>query len=169
MFPRLSTACFRYLRSSHSRLTPRSHNNTTKPIYKPFISKTITSHLMMNFSTFFGGNATFGNINKEELKQKIKSKEEFFLIDVRQPQEIQVNGSIETSHNIPLGEVAPAFQLSHDDFEDKYGFEKPSEGDTVIFYCKAGGRSSSAANIISNLGYKNVINYSGSYDDWSSN
>lgn len=166
MITRVSRLSYQNLKRKYHILVNRKPNIN---LYKKS-NRTSLINTSMNFiRSFFSPNpSSVKLINKNELKDMIEKKEDFFLIDVREPHEIQANGAIETSHNIPIGQIVKAFQLNHDDFEEKYGFEKPSENDTVIFYCKAGGRSASAAELVSSLGYRNVINYSGSYDDWSS-
>ena len=47
-----------------------------------------------------------------------------------------------------------AFKMPPEDFKDKFGRDKPSENDVVIFYCKMGGRALKAANSAIGLGYK---------------
>lgn len=104
-------------------------------------------------------------IDKKELRGLLTRKEEFYLLDVREPEELK-EGFIETSRNIPLGEIGTAFRLNEKEFEERYKFEKPSKKDMVVLYCKAGGRSTDASNTLSSLGYSNLYNYVGSYNDW---
>lgn len=52
------------------------------------------------------------------------------------------------------------------EFEDKFGFEKPKAEQELIFYCKAGVRSSAAAQLAQQVGYQNVGEYRGSWLDW---
>ena len=63
-----------------------------------------------------------------------------------------------------------ALFLPADEFEDVFGFEKPEkDGREVVFYCKAGIRSSSAARLAKEAGWKKVGEYPGSYMDWAKN
>lgn len=59
--------------------------------------------------------------------------------------------------------------MSEEDFETKFGFQRPGEKDEVIFYCKAGVRSRQAALLAGQarpqFGGK-VGNYNGSWLDW---
>lgn len=110
-------------------------------------------------------NPKYHVIDKKGVKSLLTTKEGFYLIDVREPEELK-QGFIETSRNIPVGQVFQAFQLDDKDFEDKYKFEKPPKTAKVVVYCKAGGRSTDAANTLSSLGYTNLYNYVGSYNDW---
>ena len=56
--------------------------------------------------------------------------------------------------------------ISEEDFEDRFGFDKPSMAKEVVFYCKAGVRSSAAAKLANQSGYKRVGEYRGSWLDW---
>lgn len=55
------------------------------------------------------------------------------------------------------------------EFEDRFGFEKPSADKEVVFYCKSGVRSSAAAQLAQQLGYQKVAEYRGSWLDWEKN
>lgn len=57
--------------------------------------------------------------------------------------------------------------LPGDEFEDRFGFSKPSADSEVVFYCKSGVRSSAAAQLAQQVGYKNVAEYRGSWLDWT--
>nr|POE53787.1 thiosulfate sulfurtransferase rdl2, mitochondrial [Quercus suber] len=87
------------------------------------------------------------------------------LIDVREPSEVQ-EGRIPTAINIPIKSQPDALFLPAHEFEDRFGFSKPSADQEVVFYCKAGVRSSAAAQLAQQVGYKNVSEYRGSWMDW---
>jgi rhodanese-related sulfurtransferase len=55
------------------------------------------------------------------------------------------------------------------EFEDKFGVEKPTADQELVFYCKAGVRSSAAAGLAKQVGYENVGEYRGSWLEWSKN
>ena len=59
--------------------------------------------------------------------------------------------------------------LPAEEFEDRFGFEKPATDKEVVFYCKAGIRSSAAAKLASDNGYAKVGEYRGSWLDWTKN
>jgi rhodanese-related sulfurtransferase len=59
--------------------------------------------------------------------------------------------------------------LPAEEFEDRFGFQKPTADTEVIFYCKSGVRSSAAAQLARQVGYKNVAEYRGSWLDWAKN
>jgi adenylyltransferase/sulfurtransferase len=89
----------------------------------------------------------------KELKRRIDAKDDFFLLDVREPNEFQI-GRIPGSTLIPLGEVPQRVT------------EIPRDKEIVV-HCKMGGRSAKAAAFLRQQGYKNVKNLKGGILDWS--
>ena len=104
-------------------------------------------------------------ITKEELEKLINSTEDYRLIDVREPEEIESYGAIPTSKNIPLGEIVNAFNLPIGEFEIKYSFSF-NKDTKLIFYCRSGGRSAQASELVSKKGC-NTFNFKGSILEWS--
>jgi 3-mercaptopyruvate sulfurtransferase SseA len=49
----------------------------------------------------------------------------------------------------------------------KYMFSKPMLKQNMIFYCRSGKRSATAAELASSLDYSNIRNYKGSWLEWS--
>lgn len=47
--------------------------------------------------------------------------------------------------------------------------DKVSKDKTVIIHCQGGDRASIGYSLLAKAGYKNVLNYSGSYNDWIAN
>src|SRR5688500_1379665 len=89
----------------------------------------------------------------EELKRKIDAKEDFFLLDVREPNASQI-GKIPGSTLSPLGELPQRAN------------EIPRAKE-IIVHCKMGGRSAKAAAFLRTQGYTNVKNLKGGITDWS--
>lgn len=87
------------------------------------------------------------------------------LIDVREPAEFAA-GAIPSAINVPFNSQPDGFFLPADEFEDRFGVEKPSAEQEVVFYCKSGVRSTAASLVAGRVGYKNVGNYKGSWLDW---
>ncbi len=92
-------------------------------------------------------------IDVNELKRKIDAKDDFYLLDVREPNEFKI-GRIPGSTLIPLGEVPQRFQ------------EIPKDKEIVV-HCKMGGRSAKAAAFLRQQGFKTVKNLKGGITDWS--
>lgn len=86
-------------------------------------------------------------VTVQELKQKLDNKEDFQLIDVREPHEAEaasINGEL-----IPMGDVM--------DNLDKISRTKP-----VIIHCRSGARSGAIVKALeSQHGYTNVYNLKG--------
>ena len=74
------------------------------------------------------------------------------LIDVREPHEYEAN-SIPTAINLPITSQPDALLLTEEEFQDRFGFAKPPLNKEMVFFCKAGVRSSAAAGIARQAGY----------------
>ena len=91
-------------------------------------------------------------VTVSELKQMMDNKEDFQLIDVREPHEAdiaQIGGEL-----IPMGEVMA-------------NLDKISKDKKVVVHCKAGGRSGAIVNALQSQGYNNVYNLKGGILAWS--
>lgn len=86
--------------------------------------------------------------------------------DVREPEELASTGWIPTAINIPIASCPDALYFPPDEFEEQLGFAKPDEDKEVVFYCKAGVRSSAAAGMALQYGYQRVGEYRGSWLEW---
>ncbi|EJF66513.1 Rhodanese-like protein [Dichomitus squalens] len=106
-------------------------------------------------------------ITYEELKPKTtQPSPDKYLIDVREPDEV-LQGSIPSAVNLPLSQLATALHLPPEQFKEKYGFEKPRPNQEVTFYCRSGVRSTSASDVAKRNGYTNILNYKGSWLEWT--
>jgi len=94
-----------------------------------------------------------GEIDSPDVKKMIDAKEDFILLDVREPHEYQI-AKIPTSILIPLGQL-PA-RLS----------ELPKDAN-IVCQCKSGVRSAKAVDILKQNGYTNVRNMKGGILGWS--
>lgn len=92
-------------------------------------------------------------ITVQELKEKIDNKEDFQLIDVREPFEYEMSNI--KGENIPLANVV--LEAS-----------KISKDKQVIMQCRSGKRSAAAAQQLEQLGYTNVYNLEGGIIAWAS-
>lgn len=87
-------------------------------------------------------------------------------LDVREPVELFETGKIPGAINIPITSAVQSFHISEEDFEDMYGFQRPSKDKELMFYCKAGVRARAAAGLAKHAGWENVGSYPGSWLDW---
>jgi len=101
--------------------------------------------------------------------KKTKDGRPSYLIDVREPGELQSTGRIPGAINIPITTAVQSFHISNEDFEDMYGFERPPKDAHLVFYCKAGVRAKSAAGLAVHAGWESVGEYPGSWLDWEKN
>jgi adenylyltransferase/sulfurtransferase len=86
------------------------------------------------------------------LKQRLDRGDRLRIIDVREPNEYQIN-RIPASDLIPLGEVPR-----------RYAELDPQE-ETVVL-CKMGARSARAADFLRSVGFKRVLNLRGGILEW---
>ncbi len=91
-------------------------------------------------------------ITSVELKQRLDKGDKLHIIDVREPNEYQIN-RIPGSQLIPLGEIPR-----------RYAELNPE--DEFIIQCKMGGRSAKAADYLRSVGFKRVLNLKGGILDW---
>jgi rhodanese-related sulfurtransferase len=89
--------------------------------------------------------------------------------DTREPGELQSTGRIPGAINIPVSSQSDAWFISDEEFEDRFGFERPEKDTELVMYCKAGVRSRAAAGLARQAGWESVGEYEGSWLDWSKN
>lgn len=91
-------------------------------------------------------------ITVQELKSMRDRKEEFVLLDVREPREY-AKARIEGSTLIPLGFL-----------ESRLG--ELDKNAKLVVHCKSGGRSASAVALLRERGY-DAVSLAGGIDEWS--
>jgi adenylyltransferase/sulfurtransferase len=91
-------------------------------------------------------------ITPVDLKKKLDAGETPFILDVREPNEYQIN-KIAGSTLIPLGELPRRYQ------------ELPKDRQ-IITQCKMGGRSAKAQDFLKTVGFTNVLNLKGGILEW---
>ncbi|KAM3614075.1 uncharacterized protein V6R79_009740 [Siganus canaliculatus] len=92
-------------------------------------------------------------VSYDQLKQILAGRKSV-VVDVREPWERREYGFIPGSINVPLGQVNTAFQLTPEEFKEKYGSDMPQHTDSIVFSCLAGVRSKAALDKATSLGYK---------------
>ncbi|KAK6073095.1 rhodanese domain-containing protein [Seiridium cupressi] len=104
----------------------------------------------------------------EEMKSlSSRSNPKVHIIDVREPGELASTGRIPTAKNIPITTSPDSFHITAEEFQDRFGIDRPGLEDQVVFYCKAGVRSRAAAGIAREAGWKSVGEYPGSWAEWT--
>lgn len=74
------------------------------------------------------------------------------LIDIREPYELEIDGSVTGAINIPMGEVPEKL----DEIKD---MPKP-----IVIFCRSGGRASSTLNFMQEHGLDEIYNGGGFND-----
>lgn len=87
--------------------------------------------------------------------EEILKEGNYHLIDVREPMELEMDGSIEAAQNIPLGELEERKQ------------EVVNLAGNKIFFCRSGNRSGKAMEYFKSEGMTDVYN-GGGYGDMMS-
>ncbi|MCB9257018.1 MAG: rhodanese-like domain-containing protein [Chitinophagales bacterium] len=90
-----------------------------------------------------------------EFQEKLASTEQFQLIDIRTPEELAENGSIEGAINIDF--YNPNFKAE---------IMNLNQDEALMLFCRSGGRSAQAAAMLKELGFKEVYDLQGGYTAW---
>jgi molybdopterin/thiamine biosynthesis adenylyltransferase/rhodanese-related sulfurtransferase/molybdopterin converting factor small subunit len=87
-----------------------------------------------------------------ELKARLDRGDKLTIVDVREPNELQIN-RIPGSVHIPLGDIPKRYNELDPDAE-------------LIMQCKSGVRSGKAADFLRSVGFTHVLNLKGGILDW---
>ena len=93
-------------------------------------------------------------ITVETLKKKLDAKEDFFLLDVREPHEVPIASL--GAPLIPVGEL-----------EKRVGELAAHKDREIIIHCRSGARSQKAALILKNAGFTHPENLAGGILAWA--
>ena len=96
---------------------------------------------------------TVGDITPVELAEKIKRQDDFDLIDVREPQELNI-AKIPGARLIPLGQFAAAIPTLDPERE-------------IVVICRSGARSGTAVAALRKAGFTQARNLLGGILRWS--
>ena len=116
-------------------------------------SPTITKPI--DYEQFCGIETTSAipTVSVKELKEKFDTREDFQLLDVREPVEYEM-ANIEGAKLIPLGELSERMnELDHERL--------------TIVHCHSGQRSAQAVRMLREAGFRNVFNLEGGIARWS--
>lgn len=96
---------------------------------------------------------SFSNITPEDAKKRLDNEKGIILLDVRTMEEYET-GHIEKSILIPVDTLVSEAEKTLVDKEA-----------TIFVYCRSGNRSTTAAKILVEKGYKSIYNLGG-ISDW---
>ncbi len=92
-------------------------------------------------------------ITAKDLKTKMDHKENFVLVDVREPHEYQI-AKIPGARLIPLGEITQRAR-------------ELDTADDIVVHCRSGARSAKAIQQLQKMGFKRLSNLKGGILAWS--
>lgn len=113
--------------------------------------------LMALFTEFWASvpaDKGYGSISAAKLNEQLAEKPAF-MVDVREPAELESNGFIAGAINIPVRGILQNL--------DKL----PGLDDQIVIYCASGHRGSMAMMALRMLGYTNVVNLGGGTNGWA--
>ena len=96
--------------------------------------------------------ASIPEIEVEELKRRLDSGEDLFILDVREPHEYKIANL--GGHLIPLNELPKRIHELDSSRE-------------IVAHCKMGGRSAKAVQFLRQAGFEKVRNLKGGITAWS--
>ena len=99
-------------------------------------------------------NSEIDLITVEDFESKINSDQDFILLDVRTEREY-LAGHLKNAVWLPRGFIEFKIQKLIDDPETE-----------IIIYCKRGSRSALTADTLLEMGYKNILNLEGGFEQW---
>jgi rhodanese-related sulfurtransferase len=110
--------------------------------------------LLMTVAGFFAQAQSVKKLDPQNFEKKLKETKEPILIDVR------------TSGEYAQGHLPNAvlIDVNSSDFKSRVG--KLDKSKPVFVYCKAGSRSSSAAGVLTDLGFKEIYDLNGGITSW---
>jgi rhodanese-related sulfurtransferase len=111
------------------------------------------STVLPDFWASLPADAGFGTVGAAKLSEELADKPPF-LLDVREPAEIEKDGYIEGAVNIPIRSLLENL--------DKL----PGLDDPIVVYCGSGHRGGFALEALKMLGYTNVRNLGGGVGSW---
>ena len=95
-------------------------------------------------------------LEPKEFLAKFKATKDAQLLDVRTPEEV-AEGALEAAQNI---------NFYDSDFKDK--LSKLDKNKPVFVYCRSGGRSGKCAQMCKDMGFKEIYDMKGGWQNYSS-
>jgi adenylyltransferase/sulfurtransferase len=92
-------------------------------------------------------------IEPEQLQARLERGERLRLIDVREPHELEIS-RIPGADLIPLGTLAARMH-------------ELDSADEIVFFCKSGGRSARAVELMAGAGFRKIKNLRGGINAWA--
>lgn len=129
-----------------------------KDFFPPFAETTETGEkvtLQCGTKRIVRKEGEFSSITSQELFEMLKKNDDLFLLDVREPFELMMNGAVGGVKNIPIGELPSGLNKLPADRS------KP-----IVCICASGNRSYEASHFLSRQGFNKVYNLEGGTFGW---
>lgn len=94
-------------------------------------------------------------VSAEEISEKLKSGDDFELIDTRE------------THEFEAGHLPKSRHLSKGVIERDIDKSVPDPSKEIVLYCGGGYRSALAADNLKKMGYSNVKSLAGGWREWN--
>ncbi|MEO7309395.1 MAG: rhodanese-like domain-containing protein [Chitinophagaceae bacterium] len=116
--------------------------------------------MVMNFllAQYVNDNKLFRTVSWQQLCKEIQAKESYMLLDVRSPGEFSDTSE---SENYNMGHLKGAINIPLNQLGERLGELEPYHGKTIYVYCSHSQRSRRGAKLLSEKGFKNVVNVNG--------
>lgn len=104
-------------------------------------------------------------VHKEELP-KLFQNPKVLILDVRNPDELQLLGKAEAANflNLPLPELPAALAMDANVFQATFSHPKPALDTKIVTYCRGGVRAKHADTFLKNSGFTNADYFGGSFE-----
>jgi len=93
------------------------------------------------------------DIEPEQLQDRLTRGERIRLVDVREPHELEIS-RLPQAELIPLGSLAARMH-------------ELDSADEIVFFCKSGGRSARAVELMAGAGFRKIKNLRGGINAWA--
>jgi adenylyltransferase/sulfurtransferase len=121
----------------------------------PTITKLIDYEAFCGLGRGQASDPAVPEIDALELKTKFDRGDDFVLLDVREPHEVEIC-RIQGSRLIPLGQI-----------ENRLAELEPLRGAEIVVHCKGGVRSAKAIGILQSKGFARLWNLKGGILEWA--
>ncbi len=141
--------------SACSRATPVAQGPTQPPLPSP--TPTLAKPISLSWPDYLAGLSTdtYDSISADALGAATASiSDKPFILDVREPSEIQANGFIPSSYDIPVKDVLNNLN------------KLPPINRSIVIYDQTGERSAMVTAALRILGYTNVLGLKGGLIAW---
>ncbi|PKO12824.1 MAG: hypothetical protein CVU39_22060 [Chloroflexi bacterium HGW-Chloroflexi-10] len=129
---------------------------TAVPTAEPVVEAPDFQAIFADIIANNGKEKGYGTINAEALNTEMIDNADLFVIDVREPSELEETGHIPGAVNIPVKTLADNLALLPQDLDTP-----------IVVYCKSGTRSTFGWTVLNALGFSNVRNLTGGFMAWS--